>query len=289
MPLKTGVLDRLLLSKSFLDRIRFQPVAVHERQTLAATLVAAHDAAELAIAAIASQLDSLPKNKGNSYLMDYFDPIEKATGVTVHAKDYFSQLNRVRNNLKHEGLYPDSRQWSRVGEFVFQHIMKWCQDLLGIPFGDLDESASLQDEDAKRLYDGAKQSAAQGHFKLALERIAVALSVVYGENAALRGLAVGVPRSDDAIRLSGFGVHANDFLALATSCPVLRFMARMPEYQYGSSQNLGTQAIGRGRRSISVCERLWTLRRRYREHGGYRVRFPGRLFMTNKLRLCKTT
>jgi hypothetical protein len=217
--LKPEVLDRLLLSKSFLDRIRFQPIAAHERQTLGATIIAAHDAAELAIAAIASELGFLPKNKNNSYLMDYFDPIETNTGATVHAKDYFSQLNRVRNNLKHEGLYPDSRQWSRVGEFVYQHITKWCQDFLAISFGDLDESALLQDEDAKRLYDEAKQSAAQGDFESALEKVAVALSVVFGENAALRGLTVGVPRSDDAIRLSGFGVHANDFLALQQFLP----------------------------------------------------------------------
>jgi hypothetical protein len=217
--LKPGVLDRLLLSKSFLDRIRFQPIAVHERQTLAATLIAAHDAAELAIAAIASQLESLPKNKGNSYLMDYFDPIETKTGVSVHAKDYFSQLNRVRNNLKHEGLYPDSRQWSRVAEFVYQHVTKWCQDFLAIRFGDLNESALLHDETAKRLYDEARQSAAEKDFESALEKIAVALSIVFGENAALRGLTVGIPRSDDAIRLSGFGVHANDFLALQQFLP----------------------------------------------------------------------
>jgi hypothetical protein len=44
MPLKPEVLDRLLLSKSFLERIRFQPVAVHDRHTLAANIIAAHDA-----------------------------------------------------------------------------------------------------------------------------------------------------------------------------------------------------------------------------------------------------
>ena len=77
MPLKPEVLDRLLLSKSFLDRIRFQPVPVHDRHTLAANIIAAHDAAELAIAAIADEVGCSHMNAGKTYLMDYFDPIEK--------------------------------------------------------------------------------------------------------------------------------------------------------------------------------------------------------------------
>src|SRR5690242_14900179 len=100
MPPKAEVLDRLLLAKSFLDRIRFQPVAIHDRHTLASHIIAAHDAAELSIAAVCDQLGALPKNKGNAYLMDYFEPLEKAVSKTVHAKDYFRNLNQTRNGLK---------------------------------------------------------------------------------------------------------------------------------------------------------------------------------------------
>jgi hypothetical protein len=91
--------------------------------------------------------------------------------------------------------------------------------LLQIFFADLDESALLSDENVKCLYDRAKHSAAQREFKTALEEIALALSLVFEENSALRGLTAGDPSSDDAIKLSGFGVHANDFLALQQFLP----------------------------------------------------------------------
>jgi hypothetical protein len=219
MALKQQVVDRLLLSKSLLDRIRFQPIAVHDRHAVATNIITAHDAAELAIAAIADELDCLPANRAKTFLMDYFDPIEKKNGASPHGRDYLRQLNDVRNLLKHQGLYPDGRQWSRVAESVYQDVAKWCLDYLNIAFGELDESALLSDPEVKKLYDDAKQAATDGNYKQALEKIAVALSLVFENNAALRGLTVGNARSDEVIRLSGFGVHANDFLALQQFLP----------------------------------------------------------------------
>lgn len=217
MPLKPEVLDRLLLSKSLLDRIRFQPVSEHERHTLAANIISAHDAAELAIAAVADELGC--SLNGKTYLTDYFDPIEKNTGVAAYGREHMRQLNGARNMLKHQGLFPDAKQWARVSESVYQAITKWCCDYLNTSFGDLDESALLIDEGVKKLYAEAKDFAINKHYKAALERIGVALSMVFAKNAALRGLTAGSPSSDDAIRLSGFGVHANDFLALQQFLP----------------------------------------------------------------------
>ena len=92
MPLKPEVLDRLLLSKSFLEKIRFQPVAVHDRHTLAANIIAAHDAAELAIASVCDQLGCLPQ-KGASFLMDYFESYKSARYADMYAREYFRNLN----------------------------------------------------------------------------------------------------------------------------------------------------------------------------------------------------
>jgi len=219
--LKQTVVDRLLLGKSLLDRFRFEPVAVHDRHTLARNIITAHDAAELAIAAVADELGCLPANRGKTYLMDYFDPIEKMTDLAPQGREYLRQLNDVRSLLKHQGLYPDGRQWARVGESVYQHVTEWCSDYLKTPFSELDESALLADSEVKTRYDEARRLASEANYKAALEEIAVALSIVFRNNAALRGLTAGNPRSDDAIRLSGFGVHANDFLALQQFLPLV--------------------------------------------------------------------
>jgi hypothetical protein len=218
MTLKPEVLDRLLLSKSFLEKIRFQPVAVHDRHTLAANIIAAHDAAELAIASVCDQLDCLPQ-KGDSYLMNYFESYKKTRGKDLYAREYFRNLNTARNSLKHQGLFPDAKQWSRVGELVFQHITKWCSDDLDASFAELDESALLLNADVKRLFDEAKESAVQGDFKGTLERLALALSIVFRKNSALRGFEAGNASTEDVIRVVGFGIHGNDFLALQQILP----------------------------------------------------------------------
>jgi len=218
MPLKPEVLDRLLLSKSFLEKIRFQPVAAHDRHTLAANIIAAHDAAELAIAGVCDQLGCLPQ-KGSSYLMDYFEPYKTAKGRDLYARDYFRNLNSARNSLTHQGLFPDAKQWSRVGETVFQHITKWCWDDLAESFSDLDESALLLDANVKRLYEEARLYASRADYKATLEHLAIALSIVFEQNAALRGFEAGRASTEDVIRVVGFGIHGNDFLALQQFLP----------------------------------------------------------------------
>jgi hypothetical protein len=218
MPLKPEVLDRLLLSKSFLEKIRFQPVAAHDRHTLAANIIAAHDAAELALAGVCDQLGCLPQ-KGSSYLMEYFESYKAARGRDLYARDYFRNVNSTRNSLKHQGLFPDAKQWSRVGETVFQHITKWCWDDLTESFSELDESALLLDTKVKSLYDEARQSARDANYKTTLEKLARALSIVFEENAALRGFEAGNASTEDVIRVVGFGIHGNDFLALQQFLP----------------------------------------------------------------------
>lgn len=54
------VADLILLSKSMIDRIRIQFNASPDSHTLAASVLLAHDSAELALAAIANQTGQLP-------------------------------------------------------------------------------------------------------------------------------------------------------------------------------------------------------------------------------------
>jgi len=95
--LTQDVIDRLLIAKNLLEGIIFLPLSNPDRYAISRHILAAHDAAELAIAGIAHHLDCLPKPT-KTFLMDYFSPIKDKMHPNneVSGRNYFSQLNEVR-------------------------------------------------------------------------------------------------------------------------------------------------------------------------------------------------
>ena len=219
-PLGQEVIDRLLIAKDLLEKIRTLPIANPDRYTIAKYILTAHDAAELAIAAIARYLNVLPQ-PGKTYLMDYFKPISETHSgeEDVIGKHYFSQLNQVRIGIKHNGIFPDPKQWFRVGELTHIYVSSWCKKYLNISFEDIDESDMISDPEIKKQYDIARKCFAENDYKSTLENIGRALYSLFESNKALRNLQVGKSRAEDALKLSAFGVHANEFLALQEFLP----------------------------------------------------------------------
>ena len=217
-----SVIERLLISKNLLDKIRFLPLANPDRSTLARHILTSHDAAELAIAAVASHLDVTPRQQ---YLMNYFQPISEKShdGQDVPGKGYMSQLNDVRVAIKHKGLFPDPQQWSRVGENTYQYVSEWCNKYLMLSLDDLDESEMIADPVVKDRYNSAKKALADEDYKGTLENLALALYTLFDSNNALRNLKVGTPRAEDALRLAAFGVHANEFLVFQEFLPSIQY------------------------------------------------------------------
>jgi hypothetical protein len=219
MPPAQDVVDRLLVAKGLLAKIRFLPVAHPDRISLAQAILTAHDAAELAIAAVARHLDKLPTSK-HAYLMDYFPAIKELhpnEGVPGH--EYFRQLNNVRIAIKHHGNFPEPQQWYRVGELTYEHLSEWCRRYLDLSFDKLDQSDLIINQEVKELYDTAMDFFQEGKYKKTLEHLAFAAETLFRSNQALRNLIVGKARAEDAIKLAAFGVHANDFLALQEFLP----------------------------------------------------------------------
>ncbi len=212
------VINRLLVAKDFLEKIRSLPIANPDRYTIARHILTAHDAAELAIAAIAHHLGIETKDY---YLMDYFSPISKKEhpDEDVMGRKYFSQLNTTRNGIKHKGLFPDPKQWFRTGDNTYNYVSSWCKKYLGISFDELDESDMISDSALKQQYDIAKQSFKNNNYHETLEKLGLALLSLFESNKALRNLRVGIPRAEDALKLSAFGVHANEFLTLQEFLP----------------------------------------------------------------------
>jgi hypothetical protein len=219
MALAQHVIERLLLAKDLLGRIRFSGVPRSDRQTLASHILTAHDAAELALAAVVRHLGRLPKS-AQTYLMDYFPAIRAGHPEReVDGRDYFNQLNRVRTNIKHYGIFPDPHQWYRVGENAYSYVSGWCEEYLGLPLDELDEASLIGNEDVKRHYDNAMVAYRDNNPRSVLEHLALAAHSLFLDNSALRGLQAGVAKAEDAIKLSAFGVNGNDYLTLQEFLP----------------------------------------------------------------------
>jgi len=219
MPFAQDVTERLLLAKGLLGRIRFSAVARPDRQTLASHILTAHDAAELALAAVARHVGRLPASP-QTYLMDYFPAIrQEHPEREVEGRDYFNQLNRVRTSIKHHGIFPDPQQWYRVGENAYTYVSRWCEQYLGAPLDEFDEAGLIRNEEVKRYYASATADYRNDDYRSVLEHLAVAVHILFLDNAALTGLQAGVARAGDAIKLSAFGVNGNDYLALQEFLP----------------------------------------------------------------------
>ena len=231
------VVERLLLCKSLLARLRFHSAAEPDRYLLASQILTAHDASELAAAAVADQRDKLPP-RVNSGLLEYLNRLKELhPGEPVPRQEFFSRLNHVRNGVKHNGEFPDSKDWARVGEDAFDYVSQLCAKYLEISLDDLDESALLASAEVKKYFDSAKQALAEQKYEEVLVHLGKGLHTVFKENSALRGLEVGVAKSEDAIRLTDFGVHANAFLTLQEFLPkIVEEREGVPSHKWELSQ-----------------------------------------------------
>jgi len=219
MKLRREVIDRLLMSKWLLSKGRVQEMSGSDRHSVAEGILVSQDAAELALAAIAEQVKKLPP-KPKYYLMDYFDSLKQLhPGREVTGKEYFRQLNEARIGIKHIGNFPDPKQWGTAPEKVFAYVSQWCTEYLGITLEDLDESTLLSSPLVKKYFDSAKIAMVNNNYEDVLILIGKALHTLFEEKSALFGLNVGIAKPEDAIRLTGFGVHARDFLALQEFLP----------------------------------------------------------------------
>jgi hypothetical protein len=237
MAIRQEVLERILLAKAFLDRIRFAPAADPDNRALATSIVSAHDAAELVLAAVADHLNArLPGNK--YYLMDYFEPIKegKHPGRDVHGKEYCRQLNQVRNDIKHLGILPNARQWGGVGEKLYTIVSAWCSEYLGATLADLDLSDLLKDPTVRNCVIAAKKAMSNRAFKDVLIHVAEGMHYLFKDHPALLNVIVGMPRAEDAIKLTGFGVHANDFLTLQQFLPNVAVRSRKIECNWNQGE-----------------------------------------------------
>lgn len=215
--LEQDVFERLFLAKALLSEISVVPTVRPDSLTIARHILIAHDAAELVLAAITRQLQCATSDR--AHLMEYAGAIRQKIGQDIPHRNFFSDLNRQRVDVKHHGLMPNVEQWGNVAEAAYRNISNVCEKHLNIQLDQLDESILVQHEGAKRLIVEAKTAYQREEYRLVLEKLAHTLFLLFKDNPALRSMTIGKPHAEDAIKLTAFGVNANEFLAMQEFLP----------------------------------------------------------------------
>jgi len=222
MNLKSEVLRRLLLTKSLLSSGQSVVGDQPNDHLVSRQLLNAHDAADLAFAAIADHQGNLPPK-----LKDSMPQCLDAIVTTVDkSRGYFRQLHEARNILKHDGVLPNVQQWGSVAVDVFEKLSSICNSTLGVNLENLDELDFLVREDVREHLSAAKQYRVSGELKSALEEVGKALFAALNKHPNLREIGVGRGKAEDAVKLTTYGISAGDFLRLQEFLPeVSKFLS----------------------------------------------------------------
>ena|SRR6202163_1560555 len=128
---------------------------------------------------------------------------EVASGTRCFREGILQSVESCPDQRQASGHFAGSQAVGARGEATYSCISKWRVDYLGIPFEELDEATLLASEEVKRFYYETQAAISAKDYKGALELLAKALVTPFSENAALRGLGVGLANpealSDSAV------------------------------------------------------------------------------------------
>lgn len=213
------ILNRLISARFLLENSGLSLNRNSDSRAVAQNVLMAHDAAELALTAIADHLKiALPERTEFPKLIDQLNShVGMPGGLSGHV--YLTKLNKVRIAFKHHGLLPDSGSWFDVVDRTSLHLDETCLTAVGVALSKIDLTHLIEDQKVQQLIAIARTKHEQGFYKEALEVLAKAL---YRSNLLFpRGLEI-IPGNSDpqqALILSGYGVDPSAFIVLQQLLP----------------------------------------------------------------------
>lgn len=216
---REDALRRLLVAKQLLLEGSGQLNPNSDPVAVARAVLTAHDAAELAFAAIVDHL-GLASAMGQTYLMDYVGRIAAHDpSVPTPGGIFFRQLNAVRRSFKHEGVLPNAREWYRVIDRTWSYLDDCCARYLEVSLEEIDLTALLSDSGVRELCNQARELNREGRAREALECLGMALHLVLDTLPGVSSPSVGQRDPHQAMMLTAYGVRPSDLLSLQEFVP----------------------------------------------------------------------
>ena len=135
--IREGVFNRIIFAKKLYKDGELACNIENDQMIFAKGLLLLHDATENVLGAIADHVGAKLKDK--TYILDYFDLIEKAD-TQKRTLPYMTQIRNltiIRNIIKHQGILPDIKSNAHFPSTVYQFITDICQTYLKIDFNSI--------------------------------------------------------------------------------------------------------------------------------------------------------
>lgn len=219
MPLREEVLRRLLISRRFLETSALL-TPDSDAAAIGSAILAAHDAAELALNAIASHHDVRIGER--TTMFEVMDAIDSTEGLPpLSGRPRITRLNAARKVLKHSGVFPDPQHFYRIVDQIYDVVNEWCTSHLeGLTLDQIDLAVLIEDAEVRRLHREARELFENGRYREALEAIGHALFFVMRRSSGrmlFHGL-YGIS-TQDALAAAAYGVRPSDLLNLGRFLP----------------------------------------------------------------------
>jgi len=209
------VLNRIAIGNSLLSTVGpLTPNA--DPLTVAQTVLLAHDASELTLAALAESVGFTSKER--TTFMEYVTEIEKAKG-SLSISLFFKELNGARVSFKHSGILPTAQQFHDCVTSARVNLDKACRACLGRSIDEVGLEALIEDDAARKLYEEAKVHHQRSSFEEALKALGWCFARALDATPFAYYVHVGEADTEAALHLLGCGVDPSTFLALQRFLP----------------------------------------------------------------------
>ena len=176
--IREEVFNRIIFAKKLYKDGELACNIGNDQMVFAKGLLLLHDATENALGAIADHVGA-KLTKKDIYILDYFDIIKDADSQkkTLPYKTQIRNLNIIRNNIKHQGIFSDIKSNSHFPSTVFQLITDICQTYLGLNFSSISLKNLIRDKKVLNFINNAEKEIADE--KISKSLICLAFAMYY--------------------------------------------------------------------------------------------------------------
>jgi len=173
--IRNEVLARILLAKKIYNDAELACSNLIDQTVFTKGIFLLHDAAEIALAAVANHLNA--EFKDRNYLLSYYKLIKDQAPRkgNVPLRREMERLNTIRNTAKHEGILPDTKSNAYLASAVYSLFEKICKKYLDLEFSSISLKSLIRDERIREYINKAEKNIDIGKIKEAFVSLAYAM------------------------------------------------------------------------------------------------------------------